>query len=147
MFEHTLPKFEFTKLLLDFVTQYAYFLHEIIFNVFVKKFLSGFYFLFEFKHRFKMSSFCLHATSKTLAPLGNSTVDIPMIPIPSTHHAGFIPSALGPPNTTDLNKVDFNMWIVMQVQVYQTPIHDVSDQKQFVWMCGRLLIRGLSIPW
>jgi len=31
--EHYMPKFKFTKLFLDFVTKYAYFLHELIFII------------------------------------------------------------------------------------------------------------------
>src|SRR6218665_3180071 len=58
-FEDYTPKFQFTKLSLDFVTKYAHFLHEIIFNIFVKQVLSSFCFLIELKKMFEMSSFCL----------------------------------------------------------------------------------------
>src|SRR6218665_302896 len=42
------PKFQFAKLSLDFVTKYAYFLHEIIFNNFLKKVFSSFVCLFNY---------------------------------------------------------------------------------------------------
>src|SRR6218665_293610 len=74
-FEHSLPKFKFTKLFLDFVTKYAYLLHEIIFNIFVKKFLNSFCFLIELKKMLKMSTFWLHASPEALVPLDNSSVD------------------------------------------------------------------------
>src|SRR6218665_204536 len=79
MFEHYLPKFKFTELLLNFVTKYAYFSHEIIFYIIVKKFLSSFCFLIELKKMFKLSSFCLYSSPEGLAPLGNSIADNPLI--------------------------------------------------------------------
>jgi len=45
VFELYLPKFKY-KNLLDFLTKYAYFLHKVVFNIFVNKFLSSFVCLF-----------------------------------------------------------------------------------------------------
>ena len=42
----------------------------------------------------------------------------------------FISSTLWPPNSPDLNPVDYKVWSVMQDRVYQTTIHDISDLKQ-----------------
>jgi len=46
VFELYLAKIVFTNLFLDFVTKYTYFWHEVIFNIFVMKFLSSFGCLF-----------------------------------------------------------------------------------------------------
>src|SRR6218665_688369 len=49
----------------------------------------------------------------------------------------FIPPTVWPPNSPDLNPVDYKVWSVMQEQVYQTAIHDVDDLKQrFVGCVG-----------
>lgn len=42
----------------------------------------------------------------------------------------FIGPDLWPPNSPDLNPVDYKVWGVMQERVYQTPIHDVHDLKE-----------------
>jgi len=41
VFEPYLPKFKFTTFVLDFVEKLYLHLHEIIFNIFVKKFLKN----------------------------------------------------------------------------------------------------------
>src|SRR6218665_2545658 len=73
VFELYLPKFEFTNFLKILLTKFAYFLHEIIFNIFVKKFFRSFVCLIintatfaYLKKMFKMSSFCLHASPEEL---------------------------------------------------------------------------------
>jgi len=38
----------------------------------------------------------------------------------------FIPPDLWPPNSPDLNPVDYEIWAVMQCRVYQTKIHTVA---------------------
>ena len=38
----------------------------------------------------------------------------------------FIPADLWPPNSPDLNPVDYRIWGVMQDRVYQTPVRDVA---------------------
>ena len=42
----------------------------------------------------------------------------------------FIPPTLWPPNSPDLNPVDYKVWSVMQERVYQTEMHIVNDLKQ-----------------
>ena len=42
----------------------------------------------------------------------------------------FIGPELWPPNSPDLNPVDYKVWGVMQERVYRTPIRDVDDLKQ-----------------
>ena len=42
----------------------------------------------------------------------------------------FISPTLWPPNSPDLNPVDYKVWSVMQDRVYQTTIHDINDLKQ-----------------
>jgi len=66
-FQTRLMPLKYTKLISGFVTKCAYFLHEFIFNIFVKKFLRSFCFLIELKKMFKMSS-CLHASPEALPP-------------------------------------------------------------------------------
>src|SRR6218665_3506137 len=46
VFELYLPKFEFTNFLKILLTKFAYCLHKIIFNIFVKKFFRSFVCLF-----------------------------------------------------------------------------------------------------
>ena len=42
----------------------------------------------------------------------------------------FIPQALWPPNSPDLNPVDYAMWNVLQERVYHTKISDVDKLKR-----------------
>jgi len=42
----------------------------------------------------------------------------------------FIPSALWPPNSPDLNPVDYTVWSVLQERVYRNKISDVDELKQ-----------------
>jgi len=66
----------------------------------------------------------------------------------------FIPSALWPPNSPDLNPVDYTMWSVLQERVYRTKISDVDKLKRRIiseWaalsrkVLTLLLKRGVSI--
>jgi hypothetical protein len=50
----------------------------------------------------------------------------------------FIAPDMWPPNSPDLNPVDYAVWSVMQQRVYQTRIHDIDELRQrliTVW-CG-----------
>jgi len=50
----------------------------------------------------------------------------------------FISPHLWPPNSPDLNTVDYEIWAVMQRRVYQRKIHTIDELKQRlieVW-CG-----------
>ena len=42
----------------------------------------------------------------------------------------FISPTLWPPNSPDLNPVDYKIWSILQEHVYQTRIHDVDHLKQ-----------------
>ena len=42
----------------------------------------------------------------------------------------FITPELWPPNSPDLNPVDYSVWSVMQEKVYQTRIADIDELKQ-----------------
>ena len=42
----------------------------------------------------------------------------------------FIPPALWPPNSPDLNPVDYKIWGVMQEKVYKTKVRDVGVLRQ-----------------
>jgi len=42
----------------------------------------------------------------------------------------FISPDLWPPNSPDLNPVDYEIWAVMQRRVYKTKIHTIDELKQ-----------------
>jgi len=42
----------------------------------------------------------------------------------------FISPDLWPPNSPDLNPVDYKIWGVMQQRVYQTKVQEVNDLKR-----------------
>jgi hypothetical protein len=42
----------------------------------------------------------------------------------------FIPPDLWPPNSPDLNPVDYRIWGTVQQRVYQTKVHNVDELKQ-----------------
>ena len=52
----------------------------------------------------------------------------------------FISPDLWPPNSPDLNPVDYRVWGWMQERVYKTPVRDTNDLKQ------RLIDTWASIP-
>ena len=58
-----------------------------------------------------------HRARETVELLGNKTPD-------------FIPPTLWPPNSPDLNPVDYKIWSVMQERVYQTKVRDIEDLRQ-----------------
>jgi len=45
---------------------------------------------------------------------------------------GFIGPKLWPANSPDLSPVDYRIWGLMQERVYQSPIQDVDDLKQWL---------------
>jgi len=51
----------------------------------------------------------------------------------------FIPPEMWPPNSPDLNLVDYNIWGILQERVYRSRIHDVNDLKERLLMKWRLL--------
>jgi len=42
----------------------------------------------------------------------------------------FIPPDLWPPNSPDLNLVDYKIWSVVQQRVYQSRMHNIDELKQ-----------------
>ena len=55
-----------------------------------------------------------HRARETVELLRNETPD-------------FIPPTLWPPNSPDLNPVDYKIWSVMQERVYRTKVRDIED--------------------
>ena len=64
-----------------------------------------------------MTSVWRHRTRETLQLLCWETPD-------------FISPDLWPPNSPDLNPVDYEIWAVMQRRVYKTKIHTIDELKQ-----------------
>jgi len=58
-----------------------------------------------------------HRAKDTVALLDQETSD-------------FIPPALWPPNSPDLNPVDYTVWSLLQERVYSTKISDVDELKR-----------------
>lgn len=58
-----------------------------------------------------------HRARETVELLQNETPD-------------FIPPTLWPPNSPDLNPVDYKIWSVMQERVYRTKVRDIDDLRQ-----------------
>jgi len=52
----------------------------------------------------------------------------------------FISPDLWPPNSPDLNPVDYRIWGLMQQHLYKTPVHDTIDLNK------RLIDTWASIP-
>jgi len=48
----------------------------------------------------------------------------------STETSAFIPPTLWPPNSPDLNPVDYKVWSVLQEQVYKVKVNDVDELHQ-----------------
>jgi len=44
----------------------------------------------------------------------------------------FIPPTLWPPNSPDLNPVDYKVWLVLQEQVYKVKVNDVDELRQHI---------------
>lgn len=68
-------------------------------------------------YTFQQDSAPAHRARETVELLKNETPD-------------FITPDIWPPNSPDLNPVDYRIWGVMQERVYQKPVRDVDDLKQ-----------------
>ena len=66
---------------------------------------------------FQQDSAPSHRARDTIALLANETPQ-------------FIGPDLWPPNSPDLNPVDYKLWGIMQERVYQKPIQDIDDLKR-----------------
>jgi len=42
----------------------------------------------------------------------------------------FIPPDLWPPNSSDFNPVDYNIWGIVHQRVYQSRVHNIDELKQ-----------------
>jgi len=51
----------------------------------------------------------------------------------------FIPPEMWPPNSPDLNLVDYSIWGMLQEMVYHSRIHDVKELKERLLREWRLL--------
>ena len=51
----------------------------------------------------------------------------------------FIPPEMWPPNSPDLNLVDYSIWGMLQERVYRLRIHDVKELKERLLREWRLL--------
>jgi len=54
----------------------------------------------------------------------------------------FIPPEMWPPNSPDLNLVDYSIWDMLQERVYRSRIHDVKELKERLLSEWRLLDRA-----
>jgi len=50
--------------------------------------------------------------------------------LPEQVTPAFIPLDLWPPNSPDLNPVDYKIWGVVQERVYQSRVHSIDELKQ-----------------
>ena len=50
----------------------------------------------------------------------------------------FIAPDMWPPNSLDLNSVDYAIWLIMQQHVYQIRVHDIDKLRQrlIILWCG-----------
>ena len=61
------------------------------------------------------------------------------------HHAAeretpeFIPPEMWPPNSPDLNPVDYSIWGILKERIYHSRIHDVKELKERLLREWRLL--------
>ena len=69
-----------------------------------------------------------HRARETVELLGNETPD-------------FIPSTLWPPNSPDLNPVDYTIWSVMWESVHRAKVRDIKDLRQRIMQAWDDLIR------
>jgi len=51
----------------------------------------------------------------------------------------FIPPKMWPPNSPDLNLVDYSIWGILQEKIYRSRIHDVKELKERLMREWRLL--------
>ena len=46
------------------------------------------------------------------------------------HHSMFHSARHGPPNSPDLNPVDYAIWSIIQRCLYETRVHDIDELRQ-----------------
>jgi len=74
-----------------------------------------------------ISKYFIFQQDTTLAHRVKETVDL----LP-TETPAFIPPTLWPPNSPNLNPVDYKVWLVLQEQVYKVKVNDVDELRQHI---------------
>jgi len=59
--------------------------------------------------------------------------------MPQRERPDFIPPEMWPPNSSDLNPVDYSIWGILQERVYRSRIHDVKELRERLLREWRLL--------
>jgi len=72
-----------------------------------------------------ISEFFIFQQDNAPAHRAQATVDLL-----STETPAFIPPTLWPPNSPDLNPVDYKLWSVIQEQVYKVKVNNVDELRQ-----------------
>ena len=72
-----------------------------------------------------ISEFFIFEQDNALAHRARATVDLL-----STKTPAFIPPTLWPPNSPNLNPVDYKLWSVIQEQVYKVKVNNVDELRQ-----------------
>lgn len=72
-----------------------------------------------------ISEFFIFQQDNAPAHRARATVDLL-----STETPAFIPPTLWPPNSPDLNPVDYKLWSVIQEQVYKVKVNNVDELRQ-----------------
>jgi len=67
------------------------------------------------------------------------TVHVTLSPCCRERRQEFIPPEMWPPNSPDLNPVDYSIWGILQERVYRLQIHDVKELKERLLREWRLL--------
>ena len=71
-----------------------------------------------------ISEYFIFQQDSNPAHSANETVDL------STETPAFIPPTLWPPNSPDFNPVNYEVWSVLQEQVYKVKVNDVDELRQ-----------------
>ena len=80
-------------------------------------------------YNFQQDGAPAHRTRETVALLTNETSDF------------LNPSLCPPPNSPDLNPVDYKIWGCMQEMVYKTKVRDIEDlRKRIMQACNGTIL-------
>ena len=72
-----------------------------------------------------ISKYSIFQQDSAPAYRAKETVDLLLTETPA-----FIPPTLWPPNSPDLNPVDYKVWLLLQEQVYKVKVNDVDELHQ-----------------
>jgi len=67
------------------------------------------------------------------------TVHVTLSPCCKERRQEFIPPEMWPPNSPDLNPVDYSIWGILHQRIYRSQIHDVKELKERLLSEWRLL--------